>query len=68
MSGKISFKDIDGKNVSGQFKVSDGKITVTAPDGQTKTVDIDESMLGTETLAKMLLLQMHRQDDGPVES
>jgi hypothetical protein len=67
MSEKISFKDLDGKNVSGEFKVSDGKITVTAPDGQTKTVDIDESMLGTETLAKMLLLQMHRHDDPSVE-
>ena len=38
------------------FKVSDGMITVTAPDGHTRTVDIDESMLCPETLAKMLLL------------
>jgi hypothetical protein len=67
MSKKISFKDIEGKNVSGQFKVSDGKITVTAPDGRTRTVDIDESMLGTETLAKMLLLQMHREDGRPID-
>ena len=68
MSKKISFQDIDGKSVSGQFKVSDGKITVTAPDGRTRTVDVNESMLGTETLAKMLLLRMHREDDGPVDS
>jgi hypothetical protein len=68
MSKKISFQDIDGKSVSGQFKVSDGKITVTASDGRTRTVDVNESMLGTETLAKMLLLQMHREDDGPVDS
>jgi hypothetical protein len=33
----------------------------------TKAVDVDESMLGTETLAEMLLLQMHRKDDGPVD-
>ena len=31
-------------------------ITVTAPDGRTKTVEIEESMLSPETLAKMLLL------------
>jgi len=44
MSEKISFQDTDGKYVSGQYKVSDRKITVTAPDGRTRTVDIDESM------------------------
>ncbi len=55
MSEKISFQDTDGKQASGLFKVSDGMITVTAPDGHTRTVDIDESMLCPETLAKMLL-------------
>jgi hypothetical protein len=67
MRNKISFDDIDGKNVSGQFEVSDGKITVTAPDRRTKTVDVDDSMLSMETLAKMLLLQMHRHDGEPVD-
>jgi hypothetical protein len=67
MRNKISFDDIDGKSVSGQFEVSDGKITVTAPDGRTKIVDVDDSMLSTETLAKMLLLQMHRHDGEPVD-
>ena len=56
MSEKISFQDTDGKQASGLFKVSDGLIIVTAPDGHTRTVDIDESMLCPETLAKMLLL------------
>ena len=39
----------------------EGMITVTASDGRTKTAKIDEGMLRHETLAKMLLLQMHRE-------
>ena len=65
MSEKNSFRDIDGKNIAGQFEVSDGKITVTIIDGRTKTAEVDERMLGNETLAKMVLLQMHRQNGGP---
>jgi len=61
MSEKINFQDTDGNQVSGQYKVSDGMITVTAPDGRTKTVEIEESKLSPETLAKMLLLQLHRE-------
>jgi hypothetical protein len=61
MSEKISFQDADGKHVSGRFEVSHGMITVTATDGRTKTVELEESMLRPETLAKMLLLQLHQQ-------
>jgi hypothetical protein len=46
--------------VSGRFEVSHGMITVTASDGRTRTVEIEESMLGPETLAKVLLLQLHQ--------
>jgi hypothetical protein len=34
---KISFKEPNGKRLSGLFNVSGGKITVTASDGRTKT-------------------------------
>jgi hypothetical protein len=36
-------------------------ITVTASDGRMKTAKIDEGMPRHETLAKMLLLRMHRE-------
>jgi hypothetical protein len=36
-------------------------ITVTASDGRMKTAKIDEGMLRHETLAKMLLLRVHRE-------
>jgi hypothetical protein len=65
MSEKISFKDADGKLVSGRFDVSHGMITATARDGRTKTVEIEESMLSPETLAKMLLLQLHQEEGRP---
>jgi hypothetical protein len=61
MSGNIMFLDADGKHVSGRFDVSDGMITVTARDGRTKTAPIEKDMLSPETLAKMLLLQLHQQ-------
>jgi hypothetical protein len=61
MSGNIMFHDADGKNVSGRFDVSDGMITVTARDGRTKTSVIEEGMLSPETLAKMLVLQLHQE-------
>jgi hypothetical protein len=62
MSEKISFPDANGKPVSGRFEVSKGMITVTASDGRTKTVEIEESMLSRETLARMLLLQLHQAE------
>jgi hypothetical protein len=61
MSEQISFQDADGKHVSGRFDVSDGMITVTAPDGRKKTAKIEEGMLSPETLARMLLLQLHHE-------
>jgi hypothetical protein len=61
MSEEISFQDGDGKLVSGRFNVSDGMITVTAHDGRTRTVEIDESVLSSQTKTKMLFLQMHRE-------
>jgi hypothetical protein len=61
MSENIVFHDADGKRVSGRFDVSDGMITVTARDGRTKTSVIEEGMLSPETLAKMLLLQLHQE-------
>jgi hypothetical protein len=60
MSEEITFQDTTGENVSGQFEISDGLITVTLSDGRRTTTDIQESMLSPETLARMLLLQMHR--------
>jgi hypothetical protein len=59
VSTKITFQDISGEPVSGRFEVSEGLITVTLSDGTSKTVDIQESMLSPETLAKMFLLQMY---------
>ena len=61
MPKKISLRDARGKLISGSFAVREGMITVTASDGRTKTAKIDEGMLRHETLAKMLLLQMHRE-------
>ena len=48
-------------NASGLFDVSHGVITVTASDGRTKMAEIEEDTLSPETLAKMLLLQLHQQ-------
>ena len=61
MSEKISFQDADGKRISGQFDVSQGIITVTAKDGRTMTAEIEKNMLSPETLARMLLLQLHQR-------
>jgi hypothetical protein len=36
-------------------------ITVTTADGRTTTAEIEDSMLCAETLARMLLLQLHRR-------
>jgi hypothetical protein len=67
MNEKISFQDADGKSVSGRFEVHRGVITVTARDGRTKRAEIEEDTLSPETFARMLLLQLHREGDGPVD-
>ena len=62
MNEKISFEEPNGKRLSGLFNVSGGMITVTAPDGRTKTAGIEESMLSPEILAKVLLLQLQQEE------
>ena len=57
-----------GRPVSGYFEVSEGLITVTSSDGTKTTADIQESMLSTETLARMLLLQMHQTKHSDAKS
>jgi hypothetical protein len=68
MSEKISFVDTSGRPVSGYFEVSEGLIIVTSSDGTKTTADIQESMLSTETLARMLLLQMHQTNHSDAKS
>jgi hypothetical protein len=62
LSEEISFSDANGTNIHGNYEVADGVLTVTTDDGLSKTADIDDSMLSPETLARMLLLQMHQHE------
>jgi hypothetical protein len=62
MSREVSIQDIHGNRISGQYEVKDGMVTVTASDGRTTTGVLEDSMLTVETLAKTLLLQLHRTD------
>jgi hypothetical protein len=62
MTVKISIQDIQGATISGEYVERDGMVTVTASDGRTTTGVIEDSMLTAETLAKTLLLQLHRKD------
>ena len=64
MSKQISFRDANGRRVSGCFEVSHGIITVIASDGRMKTSIL--AVLGPETFAKMLLLQLHQESDRAV--
>jgi len=61
MPEMIKMRDATGKAVSGSFKVREGVITVTASDGRTKTANLDESLLNTETLARSLLLLLRNE-------
>ena len=62
MNEKINLQDADGKRILGSFEVTGGLITVTARDGRTKTAEIEDSMLGPEALAKVLLLQLQQEE------
>jgi hypothetical protein len=48
------------KVLAGHYVVSDGNVIVTASDGRMTTGAIEMSMLSPGTLAKTLLLQLHR--------
>jgi hypothetical protein len=61
MPENIKTRDARGKLVSGSFEVREGTITVTASDGRTKTANLDESLLNTETLARSLLLLLQNE-------
>jgi len=60
MSEKISIQDVDGKPIAGRYVLRDGIVIVTSSDGRTTRGVIEDSMLSPETLAKTLLLQLHR--------
>ena len=68
MSEKLSFKDANGRTISGHFVVSQGKITVIARNGSTATADLTDSMLSPETLARAILFQLHETKPGEEES
>ena len=55
MSEKPSFKDANGRTISGHF------VTVTAHNGGTATANLTDSMLTPETLARAILFQLHER-------
>lgn len=59
MNEKVSMEG-DGKRISGRYAVKDGIVTVTASNGRITKGAIKDSMLSPETLARVLLLQLHR--------
>ena len=64
MSEKLSFKDANGRTISGHFVVSQGRMTVFAHNGRTATADLTNSMLSPETLARAILFQLHARNPG----
>jgi hypothetical protein len=62
LSEEISFSDANGHSIHGNYEVNNGVLTVTTADGLSKTADVGDSMLSPETLARMLLLQMHQHE------
>ena len=61
MNEKVSIED-GGKRISGPYVVKDGMVTVTASNGRATRGVIEDSMLSAETLARTLLLQLHRHE------
>jgi hypothetical protein len=62
MTEKISI-EVEGKRISGRYVVKAGMVIVTVSDGRTTTGVIPESMPSPETLARTLLLQLHRDGE-----
>jgi hypothetical protein len=61
MNEKVSMED-DGKRISGRYVVKNGIVTVTASTGRATRGVIEDSMLSVATLARALLLQLHRHE------
>jgi hypothetical protein len=61
MRKMIKMRDARGRLVAGSFEVREGVITVTASDGRTRTANLHESLLNTETLARSLLLLLQNE-------
>ena len=62
MTEKISI-EVEGKRISGRYVVKAGMVIVTVSDGRTTTGVIAESMPSPGTLARTLLLQLHRDGE-----
>ena len=61
MPEDIRMQDARGQPLLGSFEVRRGVITVTASDGRTKTANVDEALLNTETLARSLLVLLQNE-------
>jgi hypothetical protein len=61
MATEVRFKDANNKPVSRTFEVHDDVVSVSTPDGRVLKANVDDSMLSPETLAKVLLLQLHKE-------
>jgi hypothetical protein len=61
MNGQVSMED-DGKRISGRYVVKNGIVTVTASNSRATRGAIEDSMLSAATLARALLLQLHRHE------
>ena len=64
MSEKLSFKDANGRTISGHFVVSNGIMTVIARNGGTATANLTDSLLTPETLARAIPFQLHERTPG----
>jgi len=54
LGDELSFADVNGKSIRGDYEVTDGTIAVTTPAGLSRTA---------ETLANMLLRQLHQHEN-----